>query len=179
MTAVERALYYDDKTYYEHGFHYYDSNVNSSDGSDCTNFVSVCLNGAGIPMTDEWYWNSYTTGGFRGFFGKSTTDASATWLNPDPFYRYFIQNGRNVGINYIPKGTDLSLVPNGVLPGDVIAFNNFSDVSPGIINNLGIVTSIQADGIHYSGHSNKREDASLHETQKGFNGDIYIIRIGY
>ena len=130
-------------------------------------------------MTNEWYWKSYSTGGIRGFFGKSTTDASASWLRPDEFYRYFTMPGKNNGVAFMPKGSDLSNVPNGVKPGDIIAFNNFNDVPKGYINHVAIVTSIQSDGIHYSGHTNSRSDVSLSTTQKGFNGDIYIIKLRY
>ncbi|NLB81911.1 MAG: hypothetical protein GX800_09975 [Clostridiaceae bacterium] len=178
--AVEIALYYDDKTSYENGFHYYDSSVNSSDGSDCTNFISIALNGAGMAMTNEWNWKSYSTGGVRGIFGKSTTDATASWLRPDEFYRYFTSGDRSDGVAYMAKGSDFSTVPGGILPGDVIAYSNFDDVPPGYINHLGIVTSIQGDGIHLSGHTNARTDESLSSILgSSFNGDIYIIRIRY
>ncbi len=176
VKAVEIAMYYDDKTYYENGFHYYDSNVIRSDGSDCTNFVSICLNGAGIPMTEGWYWKSYFA---LDFLNRSITDASPSWLQPDPFYRYFTEKENATVIGYIPKGTSLNVVPNGVMPGDVIAFNKFDDAPQGYINHIGIVTSIQDDGIHYSGHSGTRTDYPLWQAVPDYNGDIYIVKINY
>ena len=135
-------------------------------GSNCTNFVSQCLYTGGFQMDSEWWYD----------FKRSYRENSAAWGVADNLYRYLI-NTKKFSVSYIPKDSDVSNVVDECRVGDVIAYNNWDDVAVGVINHTAIISKIENGVIFYCGNTNDRVDEEF--TNRGFNGDIYIVHIKY
>lgn len=156
MKAVNYGLVYGESR--NSVYEYYSNN--------CANFVSQCLLNGGFQMDSEWWYD----------YNRSYRRNSAAWGVADDLYRYLVDH-HGFSVSYIKNGGDICNVAGNVSPGDVIAWSNFNDVSPGTINHVAIVSKVEDGNIYYCGNTSDRTDALL--TNYDLNGDLYIVHAKY
>ncbi|WP_110954958.1 amidase domain-containing protein [Anaerosinus massiliensis] len=136
FTPVTFAFSRNDAVYYAHTYAYQqNSKYPYYNGHDCTNFVSQCWTYAGIPITEDWFYDE----------GVS----SPSWSGVDGFANYMVNRGY-ARITYSSLEANL---------GDVIQFYH-PDL--GGWHHSAIITSIDEYGnLYYAAHSDSTYDKPL------------------
>lgn len=116
------------------------------DGNDCTNFVSQCLNYAGIGRTTAWNmdYNLYERlGDYKQWYWTNS------WTCVPEFYTWLMSSG----VGFESNGSMCRV-------GDVLQFYK-SSPAPGYWSHTAIITTKDYTGIYYTAHSNGIKDNAL------------------